>query len=136
MSSSEPTPIAVAVVQDSDRILIGRRPPDGPLAGFWEFPGGKVARGETPKQAAARECREETGLDVHLGKLYLEVVYPYEHGPVHIHFFAAAPADPTQTPAEPFRWVPRSDLDRYAFPPANARLLELLDAEAPKAHGR
>jgi mutator protein MutT len=136
MSSSEPTPIAVAVVQDSGRVLIGRRRPEGPLAGYWEFPGGKVGPGETPNQAAARECREETGLDVHVGKLHLELVYPYEHGPVQLYFFAAAAADPTQAPAQPFQWVPLSDLDQYAFPPANAAVLDLLAQKARQAGGR
>ena len=58
------TEIAIAVVRDGDRVLIGRRGEDGPLAGFWEFPGGKLEAEETTAAAAVRECREEAGLAV------------------------------------------------------------------------
>jgi 8-oxo-dGTP diphosphatase len=123
---SEPIPIAVAVVEHAGRVLIGKRPPGGPLGGFWEFPGGKVAPGETLQEAAARECREETGLIVSIGEPYLEVVHSYDHGRVRLCFFAAAPLNPVQAPAGAFRWVPVSDLADYTFPLANATLLELL----------
>ena len=60
----DPTAIAIAVVQDGERFLIGQRPPEKPLAGYWEFPGGRVEPGEMPGDAAVRECLEETGLHV------------------------------------------------------------------------
>ncbi|MHC4402720.1 MAG: (deoxy)nucleoside triphosphate pyrophosphohydrolase [Planctomycetota bacterium] len=126
---SEPTPIAVAVVWHEGRVLIGRRLQGKALEGFWEFPGGKVSTGETPREAAARECREETGLAVCVGDRYLETVYDYEHGRVRLHFFAAVPVDPVETPREPFRWVRVSDLARYAFPPANGPLLDVLTVQ-------
>ena len=59
--------IAVAVVEHDGRFLVGLRPAGKPLAGFSEFPGGKVHSGETPAEAAERECREETGLSVVVG---------------------------------------------------------------------
>ena len=71
---SEPVSIAVAVVQHAGTVLIGRRAPEAPLGGLWEFPGGKVGPDETPGEAAARECREETGLAVRIGR-------PYPHSP-------------------------------------------------------
>ncbi len=57
--------VAAAVIRDaSGRVLIARRPPGRPLAGSWEFPGGKVADGETVRDALARELREEIGIEV------------------------------------------------------------------------
>jgi 8-oxo-dGTP diphosphatase len=123
MDPTEPTVIAVAVVSRGDEVLIGRRPHGLPLAGLWEFPGGKVREGESPSEAAARECREETGLDIQIGPLCIEVDHSYPHGRVRIHFFAAAAVDPAQEPRQPFRWVHRSELAHYAFPPANAAML-------------
>jgi mutator protein MutT len=54
--------IAVAVVEHQGRFLIGKRPDDAALGGYWEFPGGKVEQGESPADAAIRECLEETGV--------------------------------------------------------------------------
>lgn len=120
------TTIAVAVVQQAGRILIGRRPPGVPLAGLWEFPGGKVLPGETPAEAAARECQEEAGLIVRIGDAYPDTEYEYPHGRIHLHFFAAEPIDPAQSPREPFRWVASTDLANYPFPAANQALVESL----------
>ncbi len=126
MLSPRPQPIAVAVVRHHGRVLIAKRPIGVPLAGMWEFPGGKVREDENPSAAAARECREETGLEVCVGPLYEQVVYPYQHGTLRLSFFAATPVDPSQPPREPFRWVAIADLGRYAFPPANAGMLAKL----------
>jgi mutator protein MutT len=81
MSFGEPTSIAVAVVQQKDKVLIGKRALEERFGGLWEFPGGKVASGETPQEAAARECREETGLRVRIGAPYLESVFKTGDGP-------------------------------------------------------
>ena len=62
MSDTLATPIAIAVVLHNDCVLIGVRPAGATLAGLWEFPGGKIEAGETPNEAAERECLEETGL--------------------------------------------------------------------------
>ena len=129
MDRADPTAIAVAVVRRGDEVLIGRRSHGQPLAGLWEFPGGKVKAGESPSEAAARECREETGLDIHVSQLHLEVDHSYPHGRVKICFFAASPVDPAQEPRPPFRWVRRSELAHYAFPPANAAMLARLRDE-------
>lgn len=118
--------IAVAVVQQQDRFLVGVRPEGASLAGYAEFPGGKVREGETPQQAAVRECREETDLEIELGQAFPEVVHDYDHGRVRLHFFAARPIDPAALPRPPFRWVRRGELARLKFPEANAALLASL----------
>jgi 8-oxo-dGTP diphosphatase len=121
-----PQPIAVAIVHQADQVLIGRRASDVPLAGFWEFPGGKVLADETPEEAAVRECCEETGLDVRIEQKCLTVTHSYSHGLVELHFFIAVPTNPHQTPMAPFRWVPMADLPGYTFPPANATVIARL----------
>ena len=54
---------AVALVDADDRILLARRPEGKPMAGLWEFPGGKLHEGETPEAALIRELHEELAID-------------------------------------------------------------------------
>ncbi|MEX2015781.1 MAG: (deoxy)nucleoside triphosphate pyrophosphohydrolase [Candidatus Hydrogenedentales bacterium] len=122
------TPISIAVVEHDDRFLIGQRPPGVVLTGFWEFPGGKLRDGETADEAAARECREETGIEVEVLGSYGERVHEYDFGWVRLQFFICRPRDVSKQPLPPFRWVPRQDLSRYQFPPANEELLRELQS--------
>ena len=121
-----PTQIAIAVVEDADRFLVGQRPSDVPLGGLWEFPGGKVEPGETPEAAAMRECLEETGLKVLVTAAYRDHTQKYDHGQVQLHFFACQPADAKRDLNEPYRWVPRADLANLEFPAGNRFLLKQL----------
>ena len=121
-----PTPIAIAVVEHEGRFLVGQRPAGVPLAGLWEFPGGKVEAGEFPAAAAVRECWEETGLRVEPTGSYPPHEQEYDHGRVQLHFIACRPLDPLATPGGTFRWVPRQELAQYEFPAGNRGLLELL----------
>jgi 8-oxo-dGTP diphosphatase len=121
-----PTTIAIAVVEREGCYLAGRRPEGVPLAGLWEFPGGKVEPGESPRSAAARECREEAGLDVQVGFAYPLVEHQYEHGRLLLHFFACTPSQPAAIPKPPYEWIPASKLGELPFPAANAALIKEL----------
>jgi 8-oxo-dGTP diphosphatase len=123
--------IAVAVVGHDGKFLVGLRPAGKPLAGLWEFPGGKVHSGETAAEAAARECREETGLNVVVGKAYPIVEHDYPHGRLTLHFFRCKLSGPAgnTVPNEPFRWVGRDELAHLEFPAANCALLVALAAD-------
>ncbi|HTU27319.1 MAG TPA: (deoxy)nucleoside triphosphate pyrophosphohydrolase [Pirellulales bacterium] len=121
-----PQPIAIAVVEHAGRYLIGQRGPDVPLAGLWEFPGGKVEPGETAEQAAVRECREEADLQVVVVRPLDRVTHRYEHGEVELHFLLCRPIEASAAPVARFRWVPAAELTRYEFPAANAELVARL----------
>jgi len=125
-SIDERIKIAVAVVRHDGRFLIGPRGEGVPLAGLWEFPGGKVMPNETPERAAERECREETGLIVYVTGVYAVELHDYDHGRLELHFFACDLRGPKVRPNKPFRWVRRDELDRYQFPQANACLIHRL----------
>jgi len=118
--------IAIAVVEHHGMYLIGQRPAGVPLAGLWEFPGGKVQSDETPEEAAVRECREETGLDVNVVGRYPNVEHQYEHGHVSLAFFACRLANADQRPIPPFQWVAAARLGDFQFPAANAALIDSL----------
>jgi mutator protein MutT len=115
--------IAIAVVEQAGHFLIGQRSAGVPLAGLWEFPGGKVQPGEEAPAAAVRECLEETGLPVEVCDEYLPHEQAYAHGVVWLRFFACRPLDSSLTPLAPFRWVSREELAKYDFPKGNRALL-------------
>ncbi len=125
-ATAERTEIAIAVVQRGGEFLIGQRPNGAALAGYWEFPGGKIDPGETAEEAAYRECLEETGLEVCVSGRYPTVDYSYPHGLVRLHFFACTSVAERRPLPKRFRWVAAAELGAYQFPPANAALLERL----------
>jgi 8-oxo-dGTP diphosphatase len=122
-----PTPIAIAVVEHDGQFLVGQRPEGVPLAGLWEFPGGKIEPHETPEAAAIRECLEETNIAVQPLFRYPETTQTYEHDRVQLYFIACRPASNSlDSPREPFRWASRNELASLEFPAGNAALLDIL----------
>jgi mutator protein MutT len=121
--------VAVAVVEWDGRFLVGQRPADVPLGGAWEFPGGKIREGETPEEAAVRECLEETGVSVNVSRRLVETSHDYPHGRVVLHFLACRLcSEQPPLPIAPFVWVAREALRHLDFPAGNQRVLELLRA--------
>jgi 8-oxo-dGTP diphosphatase len=118
--------IAIAVVARDGMFLIGERGAAAALAGFWEFPGGKLESGETPEATAVRECLEETGLCVRVTGAYPTTSHDYEHAIVRLHFLACEVIDQRRALPDRFRWVTARELGDYRFPPANRELLEIL----------
>ena len=123
--------IAVALIWDSGRLFIQRRPVDGLLGGLWEFPGGKVEPGESPRQAAVREVVEETGMSIRLTGPAGVVDHAYSHFRITLHAFhaersggrAAAQIREPAGRGQRSRWVLPAELDGFAFPTANRKLL-------------
>jgi mutator protein MutT len=120
--------IAVAVVERDGKFLIGQRAEGSALAGYWEFPGGKLESGETPEGAAVRECLEETGVEVRVTGAYPTTSHDYDHAAVRLHFLACEVIGQQHAFPDRFRWVAARELDEYPFPAANRELLDLLIA--------
>ena len=120
------TKIAIAVVKNGDRFLVGQRSQDQVLAGFWEFPGGKIEAGESDLDAAVRECFEETGVTVAVVGRYMMVEHSYEHGDLQLSFIACEAKSTVSAIKQPFCWVHREQLAELSFPEANAVIVEQL----------
>jgi A/G-specific adenine glycosylase len=120
--------VATAVVWRGGRVLITRRPAEGLLGGLWEFPGGKVEEGETPREAARRELAEELGIEVEVGDPLGTVEHAYSHFRITLHAYHArlVAGEPRPAAADALAWVQPDALDDYAFPAANLRLIERL----------
>jgi len=80
--------VSAAVLQRPyNSFLLAQRPPDKIWAGYWEFPGGKVEPGETPRHALVRELREELGIEVETAYPWITRVFTYPHATVRLNFF-------------------------------------------------
>jgi 8-oxo-dGTP diphosphatase len=122
------TQIAVAVVIRAGHVLVGRRDPGAAdAAGLCEFPGGKVDPGERPESAAARECLEEAGMRIRIGRRLDAVRAESSRGPVDVLFFIAEPIAADEPPHVPFAWRPVSSLGALSFPAANAGVINWLE---------
>ena len=108
----------------------------GELAGLWEFPGGKIERGETPRDACIRELREELCVEVgNLRDFYtVEYDYPDFHLSMDCFLCTIESGEITRTEQRDMRWINRSSLAELTWMPADAGLVEAL-MEAGDAEG-
>ncbi|MBR9826481.1 MAG: 8-oxo-dGTP diphosphatase MutT [Alphaproteobacteria bacterium] len=119
--------VAACALLDADkRILIAKRPEGKPMAGLWEFPGGKIEPGETPEQTVVRELREE--LMVEPCKTCLHpfafVSHPYDDFHIVMTLFLCRTWDGFPQPVEgqEIKWVRKERLRDYQMPAADLPL--------------
>lgn len=116
--------VVAGILKKGVSVLIGRRPDRGLLGGLWEFPGGKVERGETLRMALEREFREELGVEVEAGEPVARVEHAYTHFSVTLHGLPCRlrRGVPVARIHSAIRWVSPAALGRYAMPEANRKL--------------
>ena len=123
--------VAAALLFRDGKLLITQRHADAHLGGLWEFPGGKREPAETFEACLTRELREELGIEVAVGELVESLTHAYPDKTVHLRFFRcrwlAHEPQPLGCPA--FKWVRAAELKDYAFPAADACLLETLQQD-------
>jgi len=122
--------VAAALVFRGGKLLITQRHPRAHLGGLWEFPGGKREREETFEECLAREIREELGIEVEVGQLLESLTHEYPEKTVHLRFFRCRwkRHEPEPLGCSAFEWITPAQLDKFAFPAADARLLQMLRA--------
>lgn len=122
--------VAAAMIDDGGRVLVQQRPPGKPMAGLWEFPGGKVEPGELPEAALARELHEELGigldpLDLMPGPFASEPLGE-RHLLLLLFVLRRWEGVPAPRHARALRWESPAALEHLAMPPADVPLVELL----------
>ncbi len=120
--------IAVGVISRRGKILIQQRLNEGLLGGLWEFPGGKVEAGESLAHCVARECREELGIDVRVGVKIISVDHAFSHFSITLHAFRCEYVSGRVkiSSAQKYKWVAPRELEQYAFPAANKKIIAAL----------
>lgn len=120
--------VVAAVIEQQSRYLIARRAPHKQLAGYWEFPGGKVEPGETPEAALARELAEEFGVEATIGGLIGVSVHDDGTMVVRLTAYRARVTDAivASTDHDRLEWVRRECLSDYRLAPADVPLLRHL----------
>lgn len=121
---------AGALVDHENRVLITQRPEGKSMAGFWEFPGGKVEDGETPEDALVREIREELGVELCRTCIAPLSFASHSYDGFHLlmPLFLCRSWDGEITPREnqSVQWVRALHLSRYQMPPADLPLIPWL----------
>jgi 8-oxo-dGTP diphosphatase len=104
--------VAAAVFDDSGRVLIAERPPGKHMAGRWEFPGGKVAHGESEEAALGRELREELGIEVTRARPVMRLTHRYPDRKVELSLWVVEHyrGVPRPLDGQRLKWVERSAL--------------------------
>jgi 8-oxo-dGTP diphosphatase len=121
--------VAAAVIQRPDgQVLLAQRPAGKAYAGYWEFPGGKLEPGETPREALDRELVEELGLAVRHAAPWLVQRFRYPHANVLLHFFRVFEwdGDPVGHDGQAFAWQTPGRFDVAPLLPANTAVLRAL----------
>lgn len=113
-----PLLVSAAVILRGTEILIGQRRRGDRHALKWEFPGGKVEFGETPKEALVRELREELAIESQVGEEIARYRHDYPNGTSVVLLFYAVKAftgDPACRAFEQIRWIERTMLTEVDF---------------------
>ena len=121
--------VVAALVVEDGKFMICQRPAHKARGLLWEFVGGKVEPGETKEQALVRECREELGVTVTPGDVFMEVDHVYPDITIHLTLFRAAIAAgrPQRLEHADIRFIAPADIPNYPFRPADAAILARIE---------
>jgi 8-oxo-dGTP diphosphatase len=125
--------VVAAVLRDArGRVLISQRPPGKHMAGYWEFPGGKIGPGESSEQALTRELAEELGVSLRRCHPLLQLRHDYADRVVELDVFVVDDygGEPSGVEAQALKWVAAAELAGQALLPADRPIIEALNATA------
>ena len=121
--------VVAVLLRSGERFLLCQRPEQKAHGLLWEFAGGKVEPGETKRQALARECREELGVEIAVGEEFLELTHVYPEVTVHLTVFCAElrSGRPQALEHRALRWVTAVEAGRLPLSPADVPILRQIE---------
>jgi 8-oxo-dGTP diphosphatase len=122
--------VAAVIVRDG-LVLCAKRGPDGKLPGMWEFPGGKVEAGESPRDALTREIDEELRCAVSVGDQIEHTIHEYDFAVVSLTTFYCELLNglPRLTEHSEVRWSSPSELTDLGWAPADVPAVTRIQAD-------
>ena len=123
--------VVCAVIVNKGRIFACQRG-YGEWKDWWEFPGGKIERGESPEEALQREIREELAIDIAIGRLLTTVDYDYPDFHLTMHSYLCHLKDDTQPHLlehEAAKWLGKDKLEEVKWLPADVEVIKALDGK-------
>ena len=120
--------VSLALINDADEILLSKRPKNKHLAGFWEFPGGKVETGEVPEIALIREIKEELNIEINIKNKLGEENYQDDKINVKLHYFICSHfnGEIILSEHEDSAWVTKNEFKNYNFAEGDSDIINLL----------
>lgn len=121
--------VGTGIIVRNGKIFIGQRPEGKPLAGLWEFPGGKQEQGESIEECLIRELKEELSVDATVGKHIMDTIYKYPENEFRLHvYFVTIPEEAKikLNVHQNSAWVSAQDMNKYKFPPADEEIIKIL----------
>lgn len=125
------TEVVAALIRQGDRFLICQRPPHKARGLLWEFVGGKTEPGESGAQALVRECREELGVEVAVGEVFMDVMHRYPDICVHLTVYNADIKEgvPCLLEHADMRWITPAEICCFDFCPADEDILRRIERD-------
>ncbi len=122
----------IGIIENRGKFLIQKRPSTGLLADLWEFPGGKIERGETAATALKREIKEEISAEIHEVRFLTRVQHSYTQFQVSLHAFTCSLKTDPLLDKNRHRWVSLEGMRRFPFPSGSAKVIKFLENREAK----
>lgn len=120
--------VAAVIENEAGKILVAKRKQGKKLAGFWEFPGGKIEEGETPEESLQRELQEEMNVEIEVGAFIGENVHYYGEFAIRLMVYRARiiRGEIKLSDHEEYAWLEAGELTNVKLAPADIPLVQLM----------
>ena len=120
--------VSAGLIRKGAKYLIAQRRKGSHLAGYWEFPGGKLEQGESLQDCLEREIEEEMGIKIRAGRVVLTIEHAYPDKTISLHVMNGSilSGEPRAIECQAFQWVEIKDLQDFVFPPPDMKVIAYL----------